>query len=206
MQDPTEGKFILLASDLEVDVSAHSSIPLNAPRSLAFAPDGTFYVADSRNHRVLHLDTQGDVLQEWGTFADGVSIPIGDGTFNEPWGLAVGPEGSVYVTDTWNHRIQKFDANGNFLFQVQDTATRDIYVRCLARRLPGRATLAGPTWGRLQIVTDADGEPITSLPATIKVGCRTSGSMKTLVHPAPASSWCIYPTREPAISWRSRRA
>src|SRR5262245_43563587 len=26
------------------------------------------------------------------------------------------------------------DANGNFLFQVQDTATRDLYVRCLARR------------------------------------------------------------------------
>ena len=54
------------------------------------------------------------------------------------------------------------------------------------------------------ILALASGMIGSSLPATIKVGCRTSGSMKTLVHPAPASSWCIYPTREPAISWRSK--
>jgi DNA-binding beta-propeller fold protein YncE len=29
--------------------------------------------------------------------------------------VAVGPDGSVYVTDTWNHRVQKFTADGRFL-------------------------------------------------------------------------------------------
>ena len=39
----------------------------------------------------------------------------GQGQFNEPWGIAVGADGSVYVSDTWNHRIQKFDAAGQFV-------------------------------------------------------------------------------------------
>ncbi len=37
------------------------------------------------------------------------------GQFNDPWGIAVDERGYVYVADTWNHRIQKFDPNGNFL-------------------------------------------------------------------------------------------
>jgi predicted membrane-bound mannosyltransferase/DNA-binding beta-propeller fold protein YncE len=113
--DPTEGKYISLASDLILNITSQDSIPLNAPRSLAFAKDGAVYVADSRNHRVLHLDMEGNILHEWGAFADGVDIPVADGTFNEPWGIAVAPDGSVYVTDTWNHRIEKFTPAGKFI-------------------------------------------------------------------------------------------
>ncbi|CAG1016746.1 Serine/threonine-protein kinase PknD [Anaerolineales bacterium] len=114
-EDPTEKKYSPLAADFILDVSMENPLRLNAPRSLAFADDGTLYVADSRNHRVLHMDTQGNVLHEWGTYADGVGTPIGDGTFNEPWGVAVAPDGSVYVTDTWNHRIEKFTTEGKFI-------------------------------------------------------------------------------------------
>ena len=44
-----------------------------------------------------------------------LDTPIGDGTFNEPWGIAIAPDGSVYVTDTWNHRIEKFTSTGKFI-------------------------------------------------------------------------------------------
>jgi DNA-binding beta-propeller fold protein YncE len=114
-EDPTEGKYVSLSSDLVLDVAPENPIGLNAPRSLAFAKDGTVYVADSRNHRVLHLDMEGNTLHEWGTFADGVNTPVDAGTFNEPWGIAIASDGSVYVTDTWSHRVEKFTASGKFI-------------------------------------------------------------------------------------------
>ena len=113
--DPTEGKDIILPADLIIDTIQAEPPNLDAPRSLAFAPDGTFYVADSRNNRIIHFETDGRVLETWGSFADGVNEPAPPGTFNEPWGVAVGPDGSVYVSDTWNHRIQKFTPDGQFV-------------------------------------------------------------------------------------------
>ncbi len=39
----------------------------------------------------------------------------GDGQFSHPYGIAVAFDGSVYVTDCYNYRIQKFDNKGNFI-------------------------------------------------------------------------------------------
>ncbi|MEW5940399.1 MAG: hypothetical protein AB1750_12090, partial [Chloroflexota bacterium] len=110
--DPYAANTIVLPADQIIDASALGTAAFNAPRGMAFASDGTFYVADSRNHRILHLDASGAILHQWGSFADGVNVANPIGTFNEPWGVAVGLDGSVYVSDTWNHRIQKFTAEG----------------------------------------------------------------------------------------------
>ena len=85
------------------------------PHGLALAPDGSLYVADSLNHRIQHISPDGKVLQVWGSFADVSKGDAPDGTFNEPWGVAVAPDGSVYVADTWNYRIQKFTSDGKFV-------------------------------------------------------------------------------------------
>jgi DNA-binding beta-propeller fold protein YncE len=50
-------------------------------------------------------------LFEWG------QAGAGDGQFNEPSGVAIDSAGNVYVADTANHRIQKFDDLGNFLLK-----------------------------------------------------------------------------------------
>lgn len=39
----------------------------------------------------------------------------GDGQFNWPMGIAVDANGNVYVSDSGNHRIQKFDSAGTFV-------------------------------------------------------------------------------------------
>jgi sugar lactone lactonase YvrE len=86
-----------------------------SPRGIALAPDGSLYVADSGNNRIQHIGADGKVLQIWGSFADISKGAAPGGTFNEPWGVAVAPDGSVYVADTWNYRIQKFTADGKFV-------------------------------------------------------------------------------------------
>jgi DNA-binding beta-propeller fold protein YncE len=86
-----------------------------SPRGIALAPDGSLYVADAGNNRIQHLSPAGKVLQVWGSFADISKGAAPGGTFNEPWGVAVAPDGSVYVADTWNYRIQKFTPDGKFV-------------------------------------------------------------------------------------------
>ena len=86
-----------------------------APRGLRMAADGSLYVADSKNNRIQHLSPDGQVLQTWGSYADRSAGDAPGGTFFEPWDVAIGLDGSVYVSDTWNHRIQKFTATGEFI-------------------------------------------------------------------------------------------
>lgn len=94
-------------------VGAAGSAPgaLNSPRGLAVAPDGDLVVADLGNSRI-------EVFKADGTYESsfGVRGPQGGsakpGEFNEPSGVAVGPDGTVYVADAWNGRVQKFDPKG----------------------------------------------------------------------------------------------
>lgn len=58
-------------------------------------------------------------VDKWG------SIGIGDGQFNRPDGVAVDSVGNVYVTDLWNHRVQKFSSDGAFLKKWGSYGTDD---------------------------------------------------------------------------------
>ncbi|MER3469054.1 MAG: hypothetical protein C4314_03580, partial [Thermoflexus sp.] len=99
------------------------------PHDVAVGPDGFLYITDGRNHRVQVFTPDGRFVRAWGSYCalyedgqpgcvdpDGPGpLPLGAGQFNEPWGIAVGPDGSVYVADLWNHRIQQFTADGRFV-------------------------------------------------------------------------------------------
>jgi len=83
------------------------------PIGLAFDPAGNMWVADSGNHRI----------QKIGPGAKNVLAIIPEdhkpssvkGEFNTPWGVVCDATGSVYVADTYNHRIQRFAKDGTFL-------------------------------------------------------------------------------------------
>ena len=72
------------------------------------ASDGNVYVADAYG-RIQRFTSEGVFVSQWGT--EGMK----DGEFDRPYGIAVAPDGSVYVVDSENNRIQKFTSEGVFI-------------------------------------------------------------------------------------------
>ena len=48
-----------------------------------------------------------------------------DGQFNNPTGVAADGAGNVYIADTWNDRVEKFDPSGRFLAKWGGTGNGD---------------------------------------------------------------------------------
>ena len=85
----------------------------DGPVGLAVASDGGLFVADRLNHRIQRFDPAGRFVATWGQQG------FGAGQFVAPWGVAVGPgangaDGTVYVADGGNGRVQRFDAKGGY--------------------------------------------------------------------------------------------
>ena len=165
--DPYEGKIITLAPDKAIGLTGSQPSQFEAPRGMSAAPDGTFYVADSRNNRIQHFNAEGELINTWGVAGDisKDAAAAAGGSFNEPWGVAVGPDGSVYVTDTWNHRIQKFNAKGEFVkmwgtFGQGETPTGFWGPRGIVVDSQGRVYVTD-TGNKRVVVFNADGDFIT---------------------------------------------
>ena len=60
-------------------------------------------MADYGNNRIQKFDNNGTFITKWG------STGSGNGQFSNLNGVAVDSSGNVYVTDTGNNRIQKFN-------------------------------------------------------------------------------------------------
>ena len=73
------------------------------PRAIALVGEDLLYVTDTGNHRIQILDREGNFLGQIGKTGEFSSLP---GEFHEPVGLAQAPDGSFYVADTWNGRVQ----------------------------------------------------------------------------------------------------
>ncbi len=93
----------------------HANEPFNAPCDVAFAPDGTIYVADGYGASFVHRFTaEGTPLGRWGEPGDG------PGQFSTPHGIWVLPDGRVAVADRENHRVQVFTPEGRWLADWRD--------------------------------------------------------------------------------------
>jgi sugar lactone lactonase YvrE len=90
------------------------AVSLNNPQGITLDGAGNLYIADTYNHVVRKVDRQGAVTTFAGTEAGlaGDKGPADKAQLNLPQAVAVGPDGSVYVSDSANSRIRRVGADG----------------------------------------------------------------------------------------------
>lgn len=85
----------------------------NGPKGIAVDQHGHVFVADSENNAIRRIDVKSGQIS---TIADGQLLGRGNGNdgaaaanaqLNRPHGLCVGPNETLYVGDTLNHRVRR---------------------------------------------------------------------------------------------------
>jgi sugar lactone lactonase YvrE len=83
----------------------------NGPKELDVDRAGNLWIVDTENHAIRFIDrVTGRILTAAGNGkagGDGDGGPGPRGRLNRPHGVAVGPDGSVWIGDTNNHRLRR---------------------------------------------------------------------------------------------------
>ncbi len=83
---------------------------LSIPIGIALAPDGSLYIADTNNHRIRRVGPDGLITTITGNGIYGYGGdggPATEASLYSPNGIALAPDGSLYIADTGNHRIRQ---------------------------------------------------------------------------------------------------
>ena len=150
---------------------------LESPAQIAFGPDGSLYIADTGNHAVRRVAPDGVITTVAGGNGSGYSGdggPAADARLSGPEGVAVGPLGEVYVSDTVNHRVRVIRLDGRIETLAGDGApgfSGEGRPAAQARLATPRG-LAVDSFGRL-LIADSDNHRIRRI--------EQNGTLRTLV-------------------------
>jgi tripartite motif-containing protein 71 len=141
----------------------------------AIAVDGTgVYVVDYGNQRIQKLDSSGAFVTMWGWgVADGTGAlqtcssscqtgiqGSGDGQFNDPFGV-VATGGSVWVADSYNHRLQRFSQSGSHQLTVGSVGPGEFESPADVAVAPSGDLYVADMYGHDVQRLDASGNPLT---------------------------------------------
>ncbi|MBZ5672989.1 MAG: IPT/TIG domain-containing protein [Acidobacteriia bacterium] len=88
---------------------------MDTPTAVVLDAAGNLYIADTNNHRIRKVGTDGNISTFVGT---GNAASTGDGgpaakaALNTPEGLAIDKAGNIYIADTSSHRVRKVAPDG----------------------------------------------------------------------------------------------
>ncbi len=97
------GKFLFPTQDAYTPLD-EIELPLSGPEDMFFAPDGFLYIADTGNGRIVKLDTDFNIVAEFG-----------QEILDEPTGVFVDEDGTLYIADRGNRTVVLLDANGDLI-------------------------------------------------------------------------------------------
>jgi DNA-binding beta-propeller fold protein YncE len=72
------------------------------PRQVAIDAKGRIFITDTGNKRVVVFTSDGKFITEFGGY--GLEL----GRMDEPVGIAIAPDQTIYIADTWNSAHSSF--------------------------------------------------------------------------------------------------
>jgi sugar lactone lactonase YvrE len=82
---------------------------LSGPKGIAYAPDGSLYIADTESHTIRRIDLKTGIIQTVAGTGERGDGPDGDPLgcrLSRPHGILVDPAGVIYIGDSESHRIR----------------------------------------------------------------------------------------------------
>ena len=94
---------------------------LLSPSDVAVAADGSLFISDTGNGRIRRVDPSGVISTYVGGGEPGTLGDDGPATaawLNRPRGIALAPDRTLYVADTFNHRVRQITPDGSITTAV----------------------------------------------------------------------------------------
>ncbi|MBC8354884.1 MAG: hypothetical protein H8E66_23140 [Planctomycetes bacterium] len=85
----------------------------NGPKGIAVGPNGNVFVVDTENQVIRMIDTETNTISTVAGMGPEHRGGAGDGglatdaQMDRPHGICVGPDGTIYIGDTNNHRVRR---------------------------------------------------------------------------------------------------
>lgn len=152
----------VLVFDKQHKAQASISQGMSTPAGLAVDNENRFlYVADSQLDQVLVYDADPPykLLRTIGKPGSKHELTT-PGDFSRPTNVAVDKDGNLYVTDTFNNRVEIFDADGNFIREFGKAGDGPGYFarpKGIAVDSDGHVWVADAVQDRVQVFTPEGG-------------------------------------------------
>ena len=120
-------RVVLVAGGNEPTASVAAQVKLLELFGVDIAADGKMYLIEMTGHRFSVISPQGEFQALAGNGkpgSGGDDGPAANAQLNGPHSLALTSKGDVYIADTWNHRVRRFEPGAGIIHPFAGTGEK----------------------------------------------------------------------------------